>query len=431
MKRLARSLSYLAAFAGGLLLIRPRLELSKAVLWIPKTLAEACSPFTAAIGALGALLGLGGKDSAALVAGMFGALTASRHIQQVGGSVTAFREVFGTNWQERIDPERRLRLPDRWWTPFPSDPPYVPWQRDVVIGDHLETDDPLLADLWYPPPGVPRTEMGVLYLHGSGWHYLDKDVRTRRFFRHLAAQGHLVVDVAYTLAPRARLLPMLADVKRTIAWVKANAETLEVAPERIVLIGASAGGHLALLAAYAPDHPELTPADVRTDATVRAVVSYYGPIDLVAQHDYFKTVFKRYPSGKNRLERWFIDRWETSAYRNRLLPPYGHYIAPQHLLPSLLGGTPEEIPELYQLSSPIAHVGKHCPPTLLVQGAHDFGGMAPDVRRLHRALRRAGVPSLYLELPHTDHAFDLLAPRWSPAAQAATFATDHFLALMI
>ena len=42
-------------------------------------------------------------------------------------------------------------------------------------------------------------------------------------FRHLAAQGHVVMDVSYRLAPEADLLGMVGDVKRSVAWLKANA----------------------------------------------------------------------------------------------------------------------------------------------------------------------------------------------------------------
>ena len=102
----------------------------------------------------------------------------------------------------------------------------------------------------------------------------------------------------------------------------------------------------------------------------------------------------------------------------------------RRITPTPIGRHADEAPELYHLGSPINHVGPHCPPTLLLQGAHDSGAMAPDVRRLHRALRQAGVPSVYVEFPDTEHGFDLFAPRWSPAAQAATYDTSHFLALM-
>ena len=96
-----------------------------------------------------------------------------------------------------------------------------------------------------------------------------------------------------------------------------------------------------------------------------------------------------------------------------------------------MGGTPEEIPHLYELGSPKNHVSPECPPTLLIQGEHDFAGMAPDVANLHHSLRRAGVESVFVLLPYTEHCFDLILPKWSPATQAATYDVERFLGLMV
>lgn len=53
------------------------------------------------------------------------------------------------------------------------------------------------------------------------------------------------------------------------------------------------------------------------------------------------------------------------------------------------------------------------------------------MRRLHHALCEAGVTAVYVEFPDTDHGFDLVWPRLSPAAQAATHDAERFLALMM
>jgi acetyl esterase/lipase len=427
MKKLSRILSYLSAFLSSLTLIR----LSGMALWMFKTLVGAWTPFLALAGGLGALIGLARKDRKAAWAGLFGAAVAARHVVRVTEPHDGFARAFGSDWPSRIPPDLRARMLPQRYTPVPGDPPQVPWQRDVVFGTHVETSDPLLCDVWQPPDGVPRTGLAVIYLHGSAWHYIDKDMGTRRFFRHLAGQGHVVMDVAYTLAPKAQLRAMVADVKRAIAWMRAHAAEYGVNRERIVLVGGSAGGHLALLAAYTPNHLELQPPDVDTDTSVRAVVSYYGLPDLWASYDYFRTNPAGLPTGETWLGRLWIDGVEALFRRTRVLPPDGELVGLAELLPSLLGGTPDEVPELYHLGSPINHVNSHCPPTLLLQGAHDIGGMVPDVRRLHRALRKAGATSVYVEFPDTDHAFDLTFPKWAPAAQAATYDTERFLALMI
>jgi acetyl esterase/lipase len=63
------------------------------------------------------------------------------------------------------------------------------------------------------------------------------------------------VDVAYRLFPETDMLGMVADAKRALAWLQHHAADLQVRPDRVVLAGGSAGGHLALLAAAAPDDP--------------------------------------------------------------------------------------------------------------------------------------------------------------------------------
>jgi acetyl esterase/lipase len=433
MKRISRILSYLSAFLGGLTLIRPRSGWTSVVLGVPKLVAGAWSPFLALMGGLGALIGLARRDRKAVWAGLFGTAVAVRHVVRVTAPHDGFAQAFGSDWQSRIPPELRARMLQKRWSPVVRDPPQVAWQRHVVFGTHQETGDPLLADVWQPPDKVSRTGLGIIYLHGSAWHYLDKDMGTRRFFRHLAGQGHVIMDVAYTLAPRAQLQAMVADVKRAVTWMKVNAAEYGVNPERIILIGGSAGGQLALLAAYAPDHPEFQSADVDVDTSVRAVVSYYGPPDLKAFHASSNSHTRQENStnGRTRRGRALLARVRSLGRRARVLPPDGKYVGYADFLPNLLGGTPDEVPELYQLGSPINHVGPHCPPTLLLQGMHDVFGMAPDVRHLHRALCKAGDTSVYVEFPDTDHAFDIIFPKWSPAAQAATYDTERFLALMV
>ena len=433
VKKVSRILSYLSVFLSGLTLIRPKRGWVAAVLEMPKLLVGAWSPFLALAGGLGALIGLARKDRKAVWAGLLGAAVAVRHVVKVSAPHDGFAQGFGPDWQSRIPPELRAHMLPKRYALLPVDPPEVPWQQDVVFGTHRETGDPLLADVWQPPDGVARTGLGVIYLHGSAWHYLDKDIGTRRFFRHLAGQGHVIMDVAYTLSPKAQLQGMVADVERAIAWMKENAARYGVNPERIVLVGGSAGAHLALLVAYAPNHPGLWPAGVDTAPSVRAVVSYYGPPDLRNFKLVWASQVKQGNSraGRTRRGRPFIVRWESLGRRIRLLPPDGRYVTYADWLPNVVGGTPDEVPELYQLGSPINHVGPHCPPTLLLQGTHDVFGMAPDVRRLHRALREAGATSVYVEFPDTDHAFDLIFPKWSPAAQAATYDTERFLALMV
>jgi acetyl esterase/lipase len=416
-----RILGLFVVFYGGLTLLHPKSGKIRMLLFPAKLMASALTPFLALTGILLAFLGLIGKDSFVLITGLVATVIAVRYIYLVTVRQKSFDSAFGSDWPERIVPTIRTKLLSKRWSLRPQGTREVPRQPNIVYGTHVETGDPLLADLWEPPGEVPRSGLAVIFLHGSGWNYGDKDLGTRTFFRHLACQGHIIMDVAYTLAPKAGLHAMLADVKRAIAWLKENALAYGVNVERIILMGGSAGGQLALLAAYTPNHPELDPVDVNVDTSVCGVVSYYGPPDMRSLSHQLSTLLPL--DGKSRIDRLVMGYFERRT---------GFKVIPVgQLIPNFLGGSPDDVPGLYALASPIQHIGPKCPPTLLIQGTHDFSGMTPDVRKFHQELLKQGVLSVYVELPDTEHGFDLFLPNTSPAAHAATYYTERFLALML
>jgi acetyl esterase/lipase len=401
--------------------IRPRKGWGRLVLFIPKLLTGSFILFCGFMGFAGTISGwFFSKDIWSVILGLGAAAIASRHVYRiVHRSLEVGDQIAGGRTRQPGNlPKMMLPYP---WVGIWKEAPEPAWQKDVAIGQNLKTGNTILADLWYPSDQANRSSLGIIYLHGSGWHYADKDFGTRHFFRHLTQQGHVIADLAYTLAPEADLFGMVADVKHAICWMKGQAQELGTNPQRTILMGGSAGGHLALLAAYTPNHPRLDPADVHEDTSVHGVISYYGPPDLWAQFDRFRELPGL--TGENKLERTFMTTLEAR---------FGFEVIPVHsLLPNFLGGTPEDIPELYILGSPIKQIGRYCPATLLLQGAHDFSGVAPEVRKLYLALKELGCPVFLLELPDTEHGFDLYKPKWSPAAQAATYVTERFLASLI
>ncbi|MCU0522079.1 MAG: alpha/beta hydrolase [Anaerolineae bacterium] len=153
--------------------------------------------------------------------------------------------------------------------------------RDLTYATVPGLNRDLLCDLWEPDPDMDRSGLSIIYIHGGAWQSFDKDVMTRPFFRHLTAQGHVVMDIAYRLAGETDMCGMLGDVKRAIAWVKGNHATLGVDPARVVLSGGSAGAHLALLAAYTPNTSGFDPDDtLGCDTSACAVVAFYPVADL-------------------------------------------------------------------------------------------------------------------------------------------------------
>jgi acetyl esterase/lipase len=311
----------------------------------------------------------------------------------------------------------------RRWTWNLSVAPEAHIERDLTFATVPGTNRKLLADVWSPPEGATASGLGFIYLHGGGYSAFDKGGPTELWFRHLTAQGHVVMDVSYRLIPETNVPGMQGDVKRALAWLKRNADRYGVNPNHIVLGGGSAGSHLALLAAYAPYHPLFTPEDLRdVDLSVRGVVGYYNAGDYRREN---RTVVN-----PNALERMvagllsnFLESWSGSEIAVDDTGDWDTQL--------FLGGQPDEWPELYRQISPIVHVGPDTPPTLQFMGGHDvYVSRIGSVLALHDKLQEAGVPSVYVEFPRTDHAFDLFLPAVSPAAQTAMYEVDRFLALM-
>jgi acetyl esterase/lipase len=437
MKAFSITIAVLSLSLGGLLLFRIR---SRASLWLifPKFLGTALAPYVALAGALGAVLGLVHGSILAIGAGAVGAALAADYVRRVTAPHNGFKLAFGSNWTRRIPPESAKRMLRRRWTWREPSVPEPRWTRDVAFWTIPGSARKLLADIWQPPGGVEQSGTAIVYLHGSAWYLWDKDCGTRPFFRRLAAQGHVVMDVAYRLCPEVNVVGMVGDAKRAVAWMKANAARFGVNPQRVVLMGASAGGHVALLAAYGSNHPRLTPEELNgVDTSVMAVVSYYGVPDLRAYCENSVSHFEGRPeqltAAAERPRPGRLDALTTRMFCGRWLPIEQLPPTPPHrrIMLDLVGGQPDEAPDMYDLASPIHHVSAASPPTLLFQGEHDWIVPVASARRLYHALAAAGAPVVYVEFPRTVHGFDLLFPRLSPAGQAALYDLERFLPCVV
>jgi acetyl esterase/lipase len=412
-------LAYVFSTASVLMsvLLLMRLKVVSPALFV-KLAAGALSPYWAVLGAAGAALGWLYGAPAAVAMGLFGAGIMTWHVWRCTRPHTGFENAFGAGWSGRITPRQARQMVKRRWTWFlrMQASPAPAWERDIPFWTIPGTERQLLCDVWHPSDGR-ASGLALVYLHSSGWAAGDKDFGTRPFFRHLVAQGHTVMDVAYRLCPEVDIHGMVADVKRAIAWMKANAARYGVDPRKVVLGGGSAGAHLALLAGYTARHPQLTPQELAgADLSVCGILSYYGPSDL--------------PAG--------YDPWRAANPMIHLpAVPIGTHVEPRHRMryagrmDMLLGGRPDEVPEAYRLASPPTHVGPGCPPTLLLQGDQDLLVSLETTRALHAKLVEAGVPAILVIFPWTDHVFDLVLPQVSPAAQSSLYDVDRFLALLL
>lgn len=220
----------------------------------------------------------------------------------------------------------------------------------------------------------------VLVVHGGGWDGGDRK-QLPEMNHWLAHHGYAVAAVSYRLAPEHRWPAQREDVRGAIAWVKANAVELGVDATRLVLLGRSAGGQIALNVAYTAKDP-----------AVRGVVGLYAPADL----------FLGYESGR-----------EDDALQSR------------RLLRQYLGGTPEEVPEAYAEASATTHVRGDSPPTLLLHGKLDTLVWERHTARLAEKLKAEGVPHAVVWLPWATHAFEYELN--GPGGQVTTYALGRFL----
>ncbi len=235
----------------------------------------------------------------------------------------------------------------------------------------------LQLDVYSPTNETANNGASVITVHGGSW-----NGGTRSEFPQwnawLAENGFTVFDIDYRLAPQPNYLTATGDVKCAVRWVKGHAAAFKISPERIALLGRSAGAHLALLAAYSAGDARLTAtcADKEPSEDVRAIVSFYAPIDLLWGYD-------------NPANQLVIDGPATLA--------------------RFLGGSLHESAELrerFVLASPTAHVKKNTPPTLLIHGGQDQLVRSENMTRLAEKLKEAGVPHKTLFLPYAQHGFD-------------------------
>ena len=428
IKRLIRLLCSLVAVCGAAIFVRAGSEWTLPLAPL-KIGATALSPLTVAVGLIAARLALAQRDLKAAFWALWGGLCGLWYIRAVTRPHPGFEQAFGADWEAQVPaPLKERMLPTRyspWWPALPAN-----FQPDQVIGLHMETGGAILADLWKPHDPSQQTGAGIIYLHGSGWHYLKKDFYTRPFFRRLAGEGYVIADVSYAMAPKARLPEMLADVYRAIAWMKSHAAELGVDPNHIVLMGGSAGAHLALLAAYAAEAPGLKPADVHEDTSVCAVVSYYGPGDLRLAQEHLFSHYGRLGTRVNQADRALMALGGFIGRRIGFMPAESALSGAGTLIPAIFGGVPDEVPLLYSTASPITHIGPNSPPTLLIHGAHDFAIDAAQSRALYTSLRQAGVAAILHEIPYSDHVFDLFFSPIAPAFQTSTYDVERFLSLV-
>jgi acetyl esterase/lipase len=304
---------------------------------------------------------------------------------------------------------------------------------------------PLTLDLYLPPATARKPAHGfplVVYIHGGAW--MGGDSRRSGAFvdfpavlAALAARGYVVASVDYRLSGEAIFPAQIQDVKAAIKFLRLHAADYGIDPARAIAWGASAGAHLAALAAVScgaqPLEPRLTmppaapespagtaaPSDVDVSDCVQASVAWFGVFDMAtiqvqARHD--GAMSRDAPDAPEwRLLGCFAG--QCSEGQLAAASPVAYLNAQCQCGEGQLAAV-----------SPVAYVNAQTPPMLLIVGDQDKTVPHQQTLEMAETLKQAGVAHELMVIPGVDHMFLGKTPAETRDANlAALEATFRFI----
>ncbi|APE45631.1 hypothetical protein BOO69_18870 (plasmid) [Sulfitobacter alexandrii] len=241
-------------------------------------------------------------------------------------------------------------------TSMPDIPP-PPGTRilpDIPFGTHERQK----LDLYLPDAPIRGV---VAYIHGGSWARRDRKI-VRAWY--MLERGYAVASLGYRLSQHAVFPAQVRDVNAGLALLTRIAPQHGIDMNGLALLGLSAGGHLAALAALATSEPAFGPPP---PCRIRAVVDYYGPSNLIT----------------------------LCAGRDSLLS------AP---VTQLLGQTVFSAPQAAWRASPVAYCNGDSPPFLLIHGEADTVVPITESYNLQAQLEAAGGVARMIHVPDGGHA---------------------------
>lgn len=220
----------------------------------------------------------------------------------------------------------------------------------------------------------------IIVIHGGSWAEGDSK-QLPDLNSYLANKGYHVAAINYRLAPKYKSPAPVEDVRDVINYLTTNSEKLKIDTSNFVLLGRSAGGQIALCAAYTYNLPN-----------IRGVISFYAPADMV---------------------------WGARIKSNKLV------LNTDKVFTDYLGGLIDEVPQKYHEAGAIDHVNKNSTPTLIIHGAHDAMVAYGHSERLDKKLEENNVQHYFLNLPWATHGCDYNIN--GPSGQITTFSIERFL----
>jgi acetyl esterase/lipase len=233
---------------------------------------------------------------------------------------------------------------------------------------------PLLLDLARPKANAGPYP-ALVFVHGGGWAAGDRS-GYRDLMLAWSKFGIVCVTVEYRLAPKYRFPSQLEDVKCAVRWVRANAVKYHVDPKRIGAVGGSAGAHLVGMLGTTSGSGKWEGAGGNADqsSAIQMMICHGTPSDLLMGY-------------------------EHSVKQSEQEGP-----AVRGMLTAFLGGAPDEVKTIYLDASPVQHVSKTTPPTLLLHGVNDTLVLLEQAEVFSAALEKAAVPVELVRMEGAGHA---------------------------
>lgn len=244
---------------------------------------------------------------------------------------------------------------------------------------YLTRDNESLNIDVYRPAGSAAKAPVLLYVHGGGWTKGDPGDRSSDM-RWFADRGYLVLSVEYTLSSQDEHLwdVTQGQIGCSLSWVAKNASKYGGDPGRLSLAGDSAGGTLAINAAYLQAAGDLPSACGGEPAIVSAVSTIYPAVDLTAVHN---------------------DSPDGAQYTR-----------------DYIGGSPEKFPERYDAASSSTKVTANAPPTFILTGKVDRLVPIESIESFVDDARAADIETKLVQVPFADHGFDFLSGNFGDQA---------------
>ena len=222
----------------------------------------------------------------------------------------------------------------------------------------------------YLPKGRTKATPAIIFIHGGAWKS-GKRSDMKFYCVKFAEKGYVTATITYRLMGEACFPAAVHDVKCAVRWLRANADKYQVDPAHIVASGNSAGGHLSMMIGYSDDSSlEGSGGNNNVSSRVCAVVNFYGPTDL------------------------------TTDFAKK-----------QELVEEFIGGkTFDEAPDAYKLASPLFHLTRDDPPTLIFHGTIDSVVPIAQADILMKKLKELGIDYVYERYDGWPHVMDLAEP---------------------